>query len=47
MYYVGPGELYRYKLAEDAKRSADFSEWRDALLKNYEVTEGRTAKLVK
>lgn len=47
MYYVGQGELYRYKLAEDAKRDADFTAWKDALLKNYALTEGWTAKLVK
>lgn len=47
MYYVGQGELYRYKLAEDAKRNADFTAWKDALLKNYTLTEGWTAKLVK
>lgn len=47
MYYAGKGELYRYKLAEDAKRDADYTAWKDALLKNYELTEGWTAKLVK
>lgn len=47
MYYVGQGELYRYKLAEDAKRDADFTAWKDALLKNDALTEGWTAKLVK
>jgi hypothetical protein len=47
MYYVGQGELYRYKLAEDAKRDADYTSWHDALLKNYELKEGWTAKFVK
>lgn len=47
MYYVGKGELYRYKLSEDAKRDADYTAWKDALLKNYELTDGFTAKLVK
>ena len=46
MYYVGQGEMYRYKLAEDAKREADFTSWKDALLKNYELKEGWTAKFV-
>lgn len=45
MYYVGQGELYRYKLAEDAKRTADYSAWHDALLKSYTLEDGMTAKL--
>lgn len=47
MYYAGKGEPYRYKLAEDAKRDADYTAWKDALLKNYELTETWTAKFVK
>ena len=44
MYYVGQGELYRYKLAEDAKSDADYTTWHDALLKNYTIKEGLMAK---
>ena len=32
---------------EDAKRDADYTSWHDALLKNYELKEGWTAKFVK
>lgn len=47
MYYVGPGKLYRDKLAEDNLRSKDFSEWKTALLEKYDVSTGFTASLIK
>lgn len=47
IYYVGEGMLCSDKLAEDALRGKDFSDWKTSVLKNYEATTGFTAVFVK
>jgi parvulin-like peptidyl-prolyl isomerase len=47
MYFVGKGEVYADLLAENGLVGKDFTAWKDALLANYELTTGFTAKLVK
>ena len=47
IYYVGEGKTYSDTLAESEMRNKDFTDWKDALLKNYEVKTGLTAGLVK
>jgi len=47
IYYVGPGMLYADKIAEDAQRSKDYSDWQTAQLANYTITNGFAAFLIK
>ena len=47
IYYVGQGAPYSETLAESGIRSQDFSEWKEAVLANYEVKEGFTIRLAR
>lgn len=46
VYFVGEGKPYSEVLAEDGKREKDYTDWHDALLENYEVSNGFTYGLV-
>ena len=47
IYFAGYGELYSNKLAEDEIRNKDFTDWKTALLGNFEVSEALTRFLLK
>lgn len=47
IYFVGQGMLYADKLADDAQRDKDYSDWKTAQLANYTVSNGFAAFLVK
>jgi len=46
IYFVGQGEVYSNKLAEDEMRNKDFTDWKTALIANFEATEGFTKFLL-
>jgi len=47
IYYVGQGMLYADKIADDAQRSKDYSDWQTAQLADYTITNGYAAFLIK
>jgi len=47
IYFVGKGETYHEKLADDAKKDADFSAWQKDLLSKYEIKKAFCAFLLK
>lgn len=46
IYFVGEGKIYRDTIAENALRSADYSEWKTATLESYIAEKGFAARLV-